>query len=507
MSEPRINAQLLSQRNLLSISPQRVLLINTSDTATPGLYTDIPNDNSWFDVFGESDFLTRDIDAFKAINRKTPLDVISVAPGTGAPIGDLTVVGSATSDGEISVSLGSSVNDTYTVAIVIGQTPTDIAAALSAAINLDTRGLVSAVPAVGVITLTVKNLGIQGNDLNIKSTTDSAGVSIVMTAFTGGLAAPSLTSVLDPVSGIRYQTVCAPFEWGTDFLTDFLDPRFNVENDILDGVGFVTATNSLSNHLATVGAINSQSLVYFATDIFSDPARYIGSSIFELNSAISASFAAIRSLRLTEGADISEIVTNNQPNDQVGGPAIASLPYANTPFVTLPLIDRDKVWALDDEESLNAAGATIFDNNKGFTDLVVNRVVTTYKTDTLGLEDKTFEFLNAVDTSSEVREFYFDAFKANFSQTRLTLGNVIANRSMVNANAIRAFCVTVYQELGDVDFVLVQNSQDDIAKYKKNLTVSIEDLQQGRVRVAMRIVPLSQLRTIDMPIEVVFTTQ
>ena len=83
----------------------------------------------------------------------------------------------------------------------------------------------------------------------------------------------------------------------------------------------------------------------------------------------------------------------------------------------------------------------------------------------------------------------------------------MANRDMVNINSIRAFCVGIYQELGDGDYVLVESGRDSIAYYKDNLSIVVEDFEAGRIRVAMRIQPLSQLRNIDMPIEVIFNAQ
>lgn len=512
MSEPRLNVTLTSQRDLLSLAPQRVLLVNSlaSDgTTSPGtLLKDIPNDDSWEQGVGPASFLAQDIRAFKRLNKTTPVDAIVVALGTGQATSTVTFSGSANTDGTVSVTVASRKNYKVDVAVPQGTTLADIVTALAAAITGLVVAPVEAAANVAILELASKNDGLQGNNLSLEVSTDIPGLVAVATAFSGGTAAPTLTDLFDVVGDQRYQTVCAPAEWGSAFLTDFLDPRFNVENDILDGVGFNTFTDDLSGHIAAATALDSASLVYFANKevtLAETDNKYVGSALLEQNSVISAQFAALRSLRLTEGADIANIVVTNEPADQIGGPALASLPYANTPFFDLALIDRDKIWALVDEEQLNAAGASIFVNNKAFSNVLVSRVVTTYKTDAVGLEDSTFKFLNAVDTGVEIREVYFDAFKAEYAQARLTIGDVVPNVSMVNTGMIRAFCVSIYQSLGDTEFVLTEVSQEIIRFYKQNLSVEIEDLQEGRVKVSMRVVPVSQLRTVDMPIEVVFT--
>lgn len=508
MSEPRINATLTSQRDLISLAPQRVLLLNTKlaiGTSPSGaLVQDIPNDDSWVPLFGIDSLIAQDIRAFKKLNKNTPLDVIALDEGTGVPIGMVLFAGVATGEGTVTVNLVSRENYSFTAPVLDGATAAAVASAVASLIGANAEIPVASGAVLDNIDFSVKTEGLQGNNFSLEVISNTPGITATVAGFTGGLTSPILLGVFDIIGDQRYQTICAPGEWGSDFLTDFLDPRFNVPNDVLDGVGINTFTDDLAGHIIAATAIDSASLEYFANKSVT-LSEYVGSALFEQNSVISAQFGALRSLRLTEGADISSIVVTNEPADQIGGPSLASLPYANTPFFNLPLIDRDKIWALTDEEQLNVAGASIFVNNKAFSNVLVSRVVTTYKTDALGLTDSTFKFLNAVDSGVEIREAFFDSFKAEWAQTRLTTGDVIPNVSMVNPGMIRAFCVQVYQTLGDAEFVLTEVSQELIVFYKQNLSVEIEDLQEGRVRVSMRVVPVSQLRTIDMPIQVVFT--
>jgi phage tail sheath gpL-like len=511
MSEPRINASIKSVQDVISDEPQKVLIVNqgANGTATTGqLYETIGNDNSYISLFGARSPITKDIAAFKALNKNTQLDVIPLDNGIGvAATGTVTFTGTSTSAGSITLVLGSRKNEVYKLPIDAGTSAEDIATAFEVAITgASGTSLFSASAALGVLTITSFNAGEIGNGYGLELIVEIAGAGASITApMAGGTLLPAdLTNVFDVVGDTRYQTISMPHEYGTSTLTTFLENRFNTANDILDGVGFMTVTETLANLTAAGNAEDAKTLVLFGNRKVADT-LYDGSAIFELNHVISAQFAAVRSLRLTEGADISDIVVSAQSVDQEGGPALASLPYHNSPFRNLPVIDRDKTWSLAEEEQLNTAGVSIFSNNKNASLILVSRVVTTYKTDVLGVDDETFKFLNAVDTSSGIREFYFDNLKNAYAQSRLTLGDVRPNVAMTNPKAIEAYCVGLYSQLSRAEFVLTEAGEVSLKFFKKNIDVVVTDLAAGAVRVSMRVLPVSQLRTIDLPIEVTFT--
>jgi len=515
MSEPRINATLKSFREIAENDAQRVLLVNTSVSGalpTGKLYTNIGNDLTYVSDFGFDSRLTRDITAFKALNPLTRLDVVSLAGTGAAATGSIDVNGVATAAGEITLTLASRRDESYTFKAAAGDLANDIVTDFYAQITGQVGLVPQLVRASGFIIgppatlqFTATEPGAVGNSYGIEISGRIPGISITLAPMSGGTGTPVLTSVPDLLGDTRYQTVVAPYEFGAGFLTGLLDPRFNVANNILDGVGLMTITDTLANITIAAAAQDSTSLVLFANKKITET-LYAGPHVMEAGHVVSASVAAIRSLRLTEGANISSIVVATQSSDQIGGAAIAGLPYANTPYVNLPTIDAGKGWTLAEEMQLNAAGAAVFTNSRSGTVLLQGRVVSTYKTDVLGAPDETFKFLNAVDVSSAIREFYFDQLKLRFAQSRLTLGDVEPNRAMTNPQGIAAFCVLLYQRLGSPDFVLVQAGAQSINFYKSNLNVKVLDLAIGSVQVSMKVLLVSQLRSIELPIEVTFTT-
>ena len=131
--------------------------------------------------------------------------------------------------------------------------------------------------------------------------------------------------------------------------------------------------------------------------------------------------------------------------------------------------------------------------------------MTTFKTDSGGNPDPTFQFLNYVDTSSNIREYFVNNYRSRFAQTRLTEGAVSRGRDMANSTVIRAFTERLYQDLAGADFVLVQDGEDAFVFFKDNLVITL-DLSLGKVTITMLTPIVTQLRVIVATIKIAFST-
>jgi hypothetical protein len=191
--------------------------------------------------------------------------------------------------------------------------------------------------------------------------------------------------------------------------------------------------------------------------------------------------------------------------DQFGGVASASLPYFNTVIAELPGISSGRGWTDTEIEQLTAAGGSVMGVNAAGDSGLSGEVVTTYLTDAASNPDATFTFLNYVDTSSNIREYYFNNYKARFAQSRLTEGNLSRGRDVANELSIRAYSEQLYQDLSGDDFVLVQDGEAAFNFYKQNLDVEL-DLALGKVTVTMFVPLVTQLRTILGTIKIAFAT-
>jgi len=142
--------------------------------------------------------------------------------------------------------------------------------------------------------------------------------------------------------------------------------------------------------------------------------------------------------------------------------------------------------------------------NSGGTGALVGEVVTTYKTDAASNPDPTFQFLNYVDTESNIREYRWNNAKAQFAQSRLTAGAIARNRDMQNKATIRAFFEKLYKDTSGDDFVLTVKGDAAEAFYKDNLTVTL-NTATGTATVTDETPIVTQLREVIMTMKVTFS--
>jgi len=512
ISQPSVSISVLPASQTISNAPQKVLFIGqktASGTATAGaLVQSIANDFSEDTLFGAKSFLAGMIRAAKRINGVTRMDAIALddaGAGTAAA-GVVTFTGTATAAGSFEVVVGSEYDHTYTVPVASGDTPTVIGDALVALITADTKAPFSAANVTGAVTITFAHKGTVGNNTPLSYSGSAASVSVALTAFSGGATDPTLTTLFDVIAGERYQTIVWPAEYGFTTVTTLLDARFNVTNDILDGVAVAAKTDTLANLKTAGNAENSSSLTFFGNRLLTD-ADHKGGAMLEFNYKIAAEFGAVRALRLTDQASIARYVTaTSGARDAFGGTALATLPYFNTPFYELPIIPAGKGFTATEVEELGATGVSVLGNNRARNTCIAGEIYTTRKTDSGGNPEDTFKYLNNVDASVNAREFFFNNAKARFAQCRLTEGALVPNRNMANQKVIEAFLDGSFTTIGGEDYVLVQTGSTALTYFQQNRTVTL-DMLTGTVTVTMKLPIVVQLRTIIATMQIAFTTE
>ncbi|WP_237882055.1 phage tail sheath subtilisin-like domain-containing protein [Pseudomonas sp. PGPR40] len=129
--------------------------------------------------------------------------------------GTVTITGTATAGGELNLYVGGS---RVRATVAKGATPTAAAVALAAAVNA--AGLaVTAVAAVGVVTLTCKWSGLSGNDLALhlnrlgrnNGESTPAGLTVVVAPMTGGVGTPDVAVALASLGDEPFEFICAPW--------------------------------------------------------------------------------------------------------------------------------------------------------------------------------------------------------------------------------------------------------------------------------------------------------
>ncbi len=449
--------------------------------------------------------------AFKKVNGIVQVDCLVFDDnGTGDRVVDIVIGGPASADGSIVWRVGGEVDFTFTQAVTDLDTADDIATAAAALLEANTKlPFVVTAPGAATLTFTAVNAGTVANTLGIECIIDCAGVTVDtnIVETTAGLLDPVIGATELAVLTERYQGIVWPYS-NSAALQTFLGDRFNATNQVLDGVGIITINGTQSEVEGVVTPLNSPSVVYFCdkdeTETSSNKAQYLGPALNEPSYAKSAQFAGIRSLRLTDGASISQFLTSTASLDQFGGPALASLPYFNTVMPDLPVIKSGRGWTDVELESIKDEGGSVIGNNITGTNVLVGEVVTTYKTDTAANVDKTFRFLNYVDTASGAREYFHNNYRKRFAQDRLTTGAVSRGRGQANRVILKQFGERLYGNLAGVDFVLVQDGEDALVFFKNNQVV-ILDLDDGEAVITMVVPIQTQLRTILATMKVAFS--
>lgn len=506
ISEPSVTFNIIPASQLAGVSEHRTLIVGqmlSGGTATAGaLIQDQPNDSSEDTLFGQRSHIAGLTRAYKRENKISPLDLLPLDDDGGATQGTSVVTfgGTATEVGTFTFSIVSEKDHKYEVDIAIGDTASDVGDALVALITADTDAPFTSANVAGVVTNTAENGGTLCNSWGIKYSGSVAGITVALTGWTGGATDPSLTGVLDVIANIRYQTIVWPTNYDITVIQAVLDARFNVTNAVMDGVAIQVKADTLSNLKSYVSSLNSQSLVVFGQKTVSASDR-IGPSTFESLDIAAAEIAAIRALRLTTDASLTQYLTTVSSRDQFGGIAIGSLPYFNTALPNLPIANPMDEFSDEDLTELRENGVAAFGPNRAFNATIFGEVVTTYLTDTGANEDTSYKFLNTVDSASLIREFYLTNANVRYAQSRLTDGDLLVGRDMANEASIRAFCNELYDELADD--ALVAKSREAKKDYNDNLIVNVSTAL-SKAEIYQSPILVSQLRVLIGTIQINF---
>lgn len=513
LAQPEVTASLRAAGVTAGLTPEKLLFVGQQNagSAVSGVLTqNILADGAEDTLYGADSPLAAAIRRARRRNGETQFDAIGLADnGAGVDAaGVILVGGAATEDGTLTVYVGSKKFNAYTIAVTSADTPTIIGAAITAAITADTVSMVTAINTIGSVALTAKNAGTFGNTIGIKVDGAVGGVTIAITAMAAGATDPVLTGVFDAVGSERYQGIVWQFDQDTAELTDFLDPRFNVTNNVLDGRGFVGSTDTFANHLTALGLLNSKSLSINVDKLISE-ADHRGPAIFDIPFVKVAEFAGIRALRRTDDAVLSDLVIARSPRDSFGGPWQNSKPYFNTPFPDLNVPDVNDSFSDTEIGQLVDAGGWVADTNRPFNTVIAGEVVTTYKTDSAGNPDPTFGFLNYVDTATAAREYIVNNTRAKYPQYRATGGALINGVDSANEASLAAYISELNADLSDLALVNSGvGSVDGVAVdydklFRENLTVSLNPTT-GKFLVDATLYVVIQLRGITYGIAIAF---
>lgn len=511
-SNPRINISLLPAAIVDAFADRRDLIVGvlpTAATAVSGGLNSSVNSMTLAQrraFFGTGELFGRVEKWLQANAGNSPLDVIGIdeTGGGTAATAVVTFTGTATAAGTITLSVVDEFLFTVTVPVAVGATATVVAAAVDAALDALVDAPFTSAALVGAVTMTADEKGTSGNYWGVKINLQVEGITQVLTGWTGGATDPTLTALFDVITGIRYTGISFPEYWqaSLSIVKTLLEARFNAANEIMDGTAFIGRSLTYANALTAVSTENSQTIVMGGNNKLTT-LTHIGPAILQPADWTMAYFMGVRARRLTPSAPIADfIVTTSGLLDAFGGPALASLPYFNTPLARTSLASPNLLYSSVEQVDLENQGFTTFGVNISSSAMIMGPAVTNWVTDASGNENVSFHYLNYVDTGSACREIFWRSLRSTFAQSRLTEGDLIPGRSMANAESIKAELLRIYRVLAGQ---ALTQAGDDAEKYFSDNTTVTVSLATGTATITGPLPIVTQLRQLDYALQFSFS--
>jgi phage tail sheath gpL-like len=506
---PKVTLNLVPRDQTVPNQDYRPLIVGqklAAGSATAGLVADVPRTDAEINaLFGARSHLAMLCRAFRKFNKFSELDVIALADNGSAVKATSKVVwaGTATAAVTIFVDVVSSFNHSYEIDVEIGDVEEDVSAKLAALIAVDTDAPFTTVVSTttgddDTVTFTAANGGTLANGWLIRIRDEFGrpvtipGMTATLTGWASGATDPVLTSVLDPTANIRYHGVVWPSKYSTSVVKSWINARFNLDNDIKDGVVFQWVEDSFANVKTAANAMNSPSFVMMTNEP-NNTAYWKGPHLPEAPDVLAAIFVAIEARRFETGISISDLVVTNEPNDQFGGIHTASLPYFNTPFADVGTPDYGSGYTYAEQLELEQAGVSVIGVNEPRNGIITGVMVTTYANDAAGNPDDTWRFLEWRRTHAVMREFFVNNLREDLSQHRMTLGKAVAGYSIVDEPLFRALCSEYYELLAEQ--VITVSGRDGRRYFDDNLVVTFKPAER-KIEMAADVPIVSQLGSI-----------
>jgi len=209
----------------LVAQPQKILILGqktstgTAEADTPYVIT---QEGESINLFGADSIAHAMFMTLRNINDVTQCTVIGIdddAAGTKAT-GTITIAGTASAGGTLNVYIA---GHRVRIGVLSTDTATNIATNLAAAIGNVASIPVTAASAAGVVTLTAIHKGELGNDIDVRLnyfmgeyTPD--GLTITLTAMTGGAGNPDIANALANTGAVQYNHIVMPYTDSSNML-------------------------------------------------------------------------------------------------------------------------------------------------------------------------------------------------------------------------------------------------------------------------------------------------
>jgi phage tail sheath gpL-like len=449
---------------------QRSLLIGqivATGTATPDIPVEVESMVQVQNLCGRGSMLADMATEYLAGDNFGDLWLLPLVDNAAAihATGTITITGPATAPGTLNLYIA---GDRVQAPVYAGDSETVIAASLETAIAANPDLVVTGVAALGVITLTANNKGEAGNDIDLRMNyrgnaggeSTPAGVTVAITAMSGGTANPDISLGLANLSDQTYDFIIEPYTDTANLVAmqSFLDDaqgRWSWEQ-MLYGGAFSAYRGTLGECTAFGTGRNDQHMSIIAFNDSPDPA-------WAWAAHVGAHCAA--SLRVDPGLPLQ---------------------YISTDLKAPPVASR---WSIGERNTLLYDGLSTYRVGDDGT-VIIERMATTYQKNAAGATDNSYLDVETMYGLMFVARDLANYLLARYARKKLVTDAtlVTAGSNCVTAGMIRASVISEYRALEIAGYV--QNS----TTFAKNIVA--EDAGNGLVKILAPVDLVNQLRQI-----------
>lgn len=198
----------------LPVMSHKMLILGqrlSTGTVAAGVLTRVSRKEDGVNYFGRGSMLAQQIEAVMKVNPYTECWALALDDnGAGvAATKTVTITGTPTESGTLYVYIG---GRRLTVGVTASQTPTDIASNIVAAVTADADGAVTAANVAGVVTLTARHKGVEGNNIDVRTNYYSGeflpkGMAVAIAAGVTGTGNPAVAAAITAMSTMNPYTI------------------------------------------------------------------------------------------------------------------------------------------------------------------------------------------------------------------------------------------------------------------------------------------------------------
>lgn len=422
----------------------------TTGTKTAGNLDRVTSATQAEDYYGRGSMLAEMIKALKDANRfmetwAIPLDDADAA---AAATGSIAIGSAATGAGTLAIYIA---GKRVRVGVAAGDATSAIATAIADAVNADTTLPVTAAATTGTVTLTARQAGDSGNDIDLRlnyyGEETPAGVTVTITALSGGSANPDIATAIASFGDEWWNWIVMPYTDSANLtaLDDELDDRWGPMRQI--GARAFTAFRGTHSETGTFGnGRNSPHVTTMGTNSAPTP-PWIWAAV---NAVIAGASLAIDPARPVQRLELPGIL----------GPSAT---------------DR---WTDTERNQLLYDGIATYTVAADGT-VRIERQITNYQTNAAGIADDSYLDINTPETLERIRYRQRSRFLQKYPRHKLAENDarVGAGQAVMQPKIARAELLALYREMEADAWV------QDYEGYSQSLVVAIDDSNPSRLNV------------------------